>query len=377
MMAFKGTQGPDLVSLALNIMQMKRDREFEDRRLSLEEFKAQEAARTNAIQAQRDSIDFDLSLKERQAALKEKGISLDTTQRKNEMSMGTTLDLVNDPKAAPDQRYAAARQFDQFVQSQGKEFQRAPEVVGANIGAGRGLILQGERQDAAVKETDAARDDRYAAAADARAERYRIAKEQRDAAAATLQSQAEQNAVEAGKWTGDNLDKIRTAQESRLGFSADTTKDWRRLESLKESNPQDVFELIQRWQRRVDQGATVREGDIAMISAVGASGASNFFASAQSFFDKNKKFPPGFGENLKRSLEGMLVNEDQKIVDLADEFDAYAEQNGWTESQKNRASAYGKQIRMARDRLAKRSQPAAPRPRRPISASRARALGLE
>lgn len=376
-MAFQGNNGPDLVSLALNIMQMKRDREFEDRRLALEEFKAQEAARTNAIQAQRDALDFDLSMKEREAKLKEAGISLDATQRKNEMNMGSTLDLVNDPMAAPDQRYAAARQFDQFVQSQGKEFQRAPEVVGANIGAGRGLMLQGERQAEAIKETDAARADRFAAASDARAERYRIAKEQRDAAAATLQSQAEQNAVEAGKWTGDNLDKIRTAQETKLGFSAETTKDWRRLEALKPTVATDVFEIMQRWQRRVDKGATVREGDIAMMSSVGASGADNFMAKAKAFLDKNGKFPPGFGQQLKLSLEGMLSTEDQQIVDLADEFDAYAERNGWTPAQKARASAYDRQIKMARERLAKRAQPAATRPRRPLSASRARALGLE
>lgn len=376
-MAFKGTQGPDLVSLALNIMQMKRDREFEDRRLSLEEFKAQEAARTNAIQAQRDDAKFGLEMKEREAKLREAGVSLDSTLRDNEMKMGPTLDLVNDPKAAPDQRYAAARQFDQFVQSQGSQFQRPPEAVGANIGAGRGLMLQTERQADAVKETDAARADRYAAQSDARAERYRIAKERRDAEAADLQSQAEQNAVEAGKWTGENLDKVRTSQESKLAFSADTTKDWRRLESLKESNPQDVFELIQRWQRRVDQGATVREGDIAMISSVGASGASQFAATAQAFFDKNKKFPPGFGAQLKQSLEGMLTNEDQKIVDLKDEFDTYAESNGWSPAQKARASAYDRQANLARERLAKRAQPADTRPRRPLSASRARALGLE
>lgn len=47
-MAFQGTQQPDLIGLALNLMQMRRQNELNDRRLALDEFKAKadaEAAR--------------------------------------------------------------------------------------------------------------------------------------------------------------------------------------------------------------------------------------------------------------------------------------------------------------------------------------------
>ena len=361
-MAFKGTQGPDLVSLALNIMQMKRDREFEDRRLSLEEFKAQEAARTNAIQARRDDLTFGLDMKEREAKLREAGVSLDSTLRDNEMKMGPTLDLVNDPMAAPDQRYAAARQFDQFVQSQGSQFQRAPEVVGANIGAGRGLMLQGERQANTEKESDFDRQVRLSEEQGRITDKYAQRREQREASLAAKAAETEDNALRAGKWTGKDLDNRAAVEEKRLSYTPETSRMWNQIDTLDVTKPNDILVLTYMAQKSIDSGGVVRNEDVNTWRAQGFSGIYSVLASAQAFYDKNKRYPDGFGENMKRTVEGVLESLDQKTADYDAEFKEMAKRTGMSPAMVARVEAFPLEKQKALARLAAREAAASGAP---------------
>lgn len=96
-MAFQGNKGPDLVSLALNIMQMKRDREFEERRLAIEEFKAQNDARL----AQNKNILEMMKLARETAG----------TEKKASAELAPTLSIAADDAAPMADRAAAARAY--------------------------------------------------------------------------------------------------------------------------------------------------------------------------------------------------------------------------------------------------------------------------
>ena len=377
-MAFKGTQGPDLVSLALNIMQMKRDREFEERRLSLEEFKAQESARANAIKAQRDSIDFELLLQERRAALKEKLISLDTTQRTNEMNMGPTLDLVNDPMAAPDQRYAAARQFDQFVQSQGKEFQRAPEVVGSNIGAGRGLMLQKERLAEAVKESDANRVFRFSeASAEAdlrRQNRIEELRAKRDEALAKTE----------GLFNGEAMRSTRQIFKTELEPAKATEKAWNFYNKFNPNNKQQIIDAVQLAQRAIDP-VNVTEGDMRLRVAAGLDSQGALLRRMEEWGTGAIAIPKELGQVIKDNLREKLESADDVNFMTINSQDRYIAANGFDESQRNFVLQDQDFRERIKKRVASRGRPAsdstaptaaAPAAPRRVSGRAAAALGL-
>jgi hypothetical protein len=375
--AFKtNTQPPDMVSLALHLMQSRRDRELEERKLSLQEAKLAQDARLAAIQEQRDSRLFELDLKEREATLKESGISLDNAVTEKEMGMGQSLEAVNNPALDPGSRHAAARAIDMFVQSQAGQG-RNPVQVGANIGSGLGLMKQARSQEFAVKEGDALLQEQFDIRAEGRGEARDIRREKREMEARSILEKAEADAIESGIWTPKQITDLGVANEKRLSFTADLSKEWNRLSDIDVKNPTHVLEIINKWQKKVDEGAVVREGDITMLRSVGASGASNFFSSAKALVDAKKAFPPGFAENLKESYEAMLSADDQKAVDIQQEWTDYAERNRLTPAQRSRAERWQRQVRQAEERLDKRSAAPATAPRRVLSRDRARALGLE
>jgi hypothetical protein len=225
-------------------------------------------------------------------------------------------------------------------------------AIDATLGAGQAVEADRARtaEIALEKTTDAEnRAERRAMSAEARAERRAIAAEER-ALARTIA--AERRAADnGGQWDTDDLNTFRKDREGELKVAFDTSKEWRRLEATNPRNALDVLEVLQRWQRKVDQGATVREGDIDLIRSVGASGVENAFSSAKAFFDENGRFPDGFGEELKRSYASMLRDDDISTLEKAEAIEDYADQNGWDEDDRNRAIPYRKQIEQARQRV--------------------------
>ena len=126
-MPYKGSQQPDLVGLALNLMQMKRDRELDERKLALEEFKAQQMAQSNAIQAQRDDIKWQLDIQRSAMDLDEKMVG-------REKALAPTMNAANDPRLDNSTRQTAANQFVRGLNQQ-IAAGRDPEMVGGNVGA--------------------------------------------------------------------------------------------------------------------------------------------------------------------------------------------------------------------------------------------------
>lgn len=357
-MAFQGAQNqPDLVGLALNLMQMRRDRELAERKMALEEGRLQFDQQQSAIQAARDAEDWRLTKLEREAALKEKGFNFAGANDQLEQGLGgQLLGIANDAAATPADRYSAARRFDALVQQQtAPDFGRAPELVGANAGSGLAAVRQAERTESRIKDEDARRSENSQVSVYERQRRI-------DQKLAERAASIEDNAVRAGKWTGKDLDARAAVEEKRLAFAPETSRMWNQLDKLDPTNPNDILVLTYMAQKSIDEGGVVRNEDVNTWRAQGFSGFDAALAQAQSFYDKNKRYPDGFGQNLKRTVAGMLEGFDQKVVDLDAEFRATAERNGWSPEMTARADAYPLQKAQARERIAAREAAAAGAP---------------
>lgn len=350
-MAFQGTPQPDLIGLALNLMQMRRDNELQNRKMALEEARLQLDQQQAAVQAQRDEADWQLDYNDRLTSFEDK-----MTDR--ERSLAPTLAASGNPLLGQTAQQTAANQFIRAIDQQ-IALGRDPGLVGGNAGA---ALVEGNQktfEDVSTKESDAEREDRFRQKAEARAEaRAKRAEDRREARArreASFQADAEAAAAAAGKWSATALDKRGAVEESRLSFAPEVSRMWGRLENINEANPNDVFEMTYMAQKAIDEGGVVRMEDVNQWRAQGFSGFEAALASAQSFYDKNKRYPPGFGAGLKRTLSGILQSQDEKTVAYAEDFDDYAEQNGWNEPQKKRAERFRKQKELARQRVEARS----------------------
>lgn len=97
-MAFQGAQNqPDLVGLALNLMQMRRDRELAERKMALEEFKAKSAAEAAQQSARLDAIKL--------------GRELQKSSQEAGAALGPSLATATDGNAPAGDQAAAARSF--------------------------------------------------------------------------------------------------------------------------------------------------------------------------------------------------------------------------------------------------------------------------
>ena len=326
-MPFQGNQNqPDVLGFALQLMQLKREREDRDRRFQLE----QQQLAQGAQQAQLKSVSDFLDLKSKQFDLEQK-------QRDAAAALGPSAADANDTTVAPQARQASANQFVQGLEAQIGAGQ-SPEFVGRNAGrAAAEIEAKRQRTRANTIETER-RGVQRKIAEEARSEQRKIEGEQR--------AQAND-----GRWSSADLNSYRKDREKELAFVSNSSMDRRRLEAINVKKPLDVLELVQRWQKKVDEGAVVREGDIALIRSVGASGVDNAFAAAKSWFDANKSLPEGFGESLRDSFESMLDDEDLRVTEIADEIEAFADNNEWGDRARNRAIPFRRQIQSARDRV--------------------------
>lgn len=96
-MAFQGTQQPDLIGLALNLMQMRRQNELNERKLRLEEFRAQTEAAAAKEKGRLDAIKLGREMAGKEA---EAGAAL-----------GPSLATATDEMAPAADQAAAARAF--------------------------------------------------------------------------------------------------------------------------------------------------------------------------------------------------------------------------------------------------------------------------
>lgn len=357
-MAFQtNVQAPDMVSLALNLMQMKRQADLEERKMALDEARLQAEQRRQEIQDHRDSIQWGLDMQRQ-------GLEIDNAKReaglKATADLAGPLSIVLDPAATqPEQSMAAQSYLPQLMDrakamdpTGGADLGRYLNQAGIQAGGMVASSLASDRKALSAKESDLSLEDKFAQKREARAEAARIREEKRAAEAASLQQEAEDNALRAGKWDGKDLDKAGAAQETRLSYTPDVTRSWNRLSRLDPNKPNDIYEMTYMVQKQIDQGGVVRESDVNMWKQQGFSGFDSALAKAQSLYDKTKRYPEGFGADLKRTLEGILESQDQKTVDLDDEFNDYANRNNWTPAMRERANRFQKQKELARKRLA-------------------------
>lgn len=350
-MPFQGIKldGPDPLSLALAIRRMRMEEEQAQEESRIARIKALSDAEANRAKMAMEAARFEHD--KRVWASEQEGMDDKSTAR-----LAEPLSIVLDPSATQSEQSMAAQSYLPQLMDRAKKLDptggadlgRYLNQAGIDAGGMVASSMAGERKAGEAKRSDLEIQDEFARRREAREEARQIAQERSTEAA------KERAAENGGVWEPKDLNTYRRDREKDLSFVFDTAKDWRRLNTLKADDPQDTFELIQRWQRRVDQGATVREGDIQMVTSVGASGVDQLQSAAKAFFDQNKKFPPGFGQKLKSSLEGMLVTEDEKAVDIASGIEDFAEQNGWGDRELRIAMPYRKQINEARDRISKR-----------------------
>lgn len=104
-MAFQtNVQAPDMVSLALNLMQMKRQADLEERRMALEEAKMQAEQRAAELQARRDNIEWGLNIQKSAA-------ELDAKRQEMGGGLAPSLGVVMDPAATGEEQRAAGSNY--------------------------------------------------------------------------------------------------------------------------------------------------------------------------------------------------------------------------------------------------------------------------
>lgn len=323
-MPFQGikTDGDtDMLSLALQIRAMRMQEEQAKEEMRLKKLTTIADIEAAKEQARRDGIKFDLDVMEKKAKL-----GLDA--RTDEMGMGQTLDLVNDTQATPDQRYAAARQIDQFVQSQGSQFQRAPEMVGANIGAGRGLMLQKERLTEAVKEGDANRAFRFSeASAEADLRRQNRIEE--------LRAKREQALAKTeGLFNGEAMRNTRQIFKTELEPAKATEKAWNFYNKFDPNNKQQIIDAVQLAQRAIDP-VNVTEGDMRLRVAAGLDSQGALMRRMEEWGTGAIAIPKELGQVIKDNLREKLESADDVNFMTINSQDRYIAANGFDESQRN------------------------------------------
>jgi len=359
--AFQGGNTPDFAGIAQRklqlALQMRAQRQRDEAAVAsqrLAKIKAISDARTAQLGQTKLQLEIDKSLRENAAGVASaQGLAAQEFTPQDVTIQGSAQDSralqsilsQNDPQGFVDAQNAQQNLSDVEMGAA-----RARSTVS---GGTLEESLRSVRGGAAASRFDQQRETAGVVDTEDRAEARKIASENRaerrkqalDRRAEDFKIDAEQRArVNDGNWVSGDLNSYRKDRERELAFVPDIARDRRRLENINARDPLAILELIQRWQKRVDEGAVVRESDIALIKAVGASGLDNFFSSAKSMVQIDGSLPAGFGQKLKDSFSSMLGDEEIKALDLDSEMRDYAEKNGWSEAQKNRALPLQKQL---------------------------------
>lgn len=230
------------------------------------------------------------------------------------------------------------------------------EAVQPGLQSGRSLQgLLGEAGAARrATERDRLAEERKAEADAERADRFAIRKERRAEQAALRQAEeaAARAALKDGKWSGGDLDSFRKNQSKRFESVPKLNQDWAALDRLRSNGSNlDVLEVIQRWVRNVDEGATVREGDIELVRFFGASGFDDLWASAKGWLDENEKVPPAIRAQIDESFGAILEQRDVEFDDRFSDVEEFASQQGWNDRERKRAVPVSRAVRRLRERM--------------------------
>jgi hypothetical protein len=171
-------------------------------------------------------------------------------------------------------------------------------------------------------------------------EEFQIRKEARE---------AEQAAANEGSWDLGKIAKRRAETKKDLEFLPNLVKDRRVIEKLDPSEPTHVIELVNRYQRRIDD-ATVREGDVALLRWAGSSVTEELLAKAKGVYDKTGKFPPEFGRTLKTNLERIMDEEERLVTEIDENRRAFGDSVGWNDRQMAASNPYPSLIEKVRER---------------------------
>lgn len=319
-MAFQGAQNqPDLVGLALNLMQMRRDRELAERKMALEEGRLRFDQQQSAIQAARDAEDWKLAKMEREAKLKEQGFNLNSAFASQDQGIGQLLASVNSPDTPAAERNAAVSALNQYAIQQ-DALGRDMNQVGGNWAAG----LSSAGQAGRMKENE------QRTTSDIAVDEFRrkAAIEER----ITIRQEKRKQALEAAQAQGGVLDEkqlatIGSANHTELQPAYENQKAWNLMERFDPNNRADIVRMMNYLQRSIDP-AVVRSDDINLWNAVGVKDWEGWKIWVAKNVNKRMDFAPGFGELLKNSLRSQLEASDEKIdwmytaqEDVADDLD--------------------------------------------------------
>ena len=198
--------------------------------------------------------------------------------------------------------------------------------------------------DQNTKESDAKRADKFAIRRESR-------QEARDALVREMAAKDTLAALERGDWTGEEISSWRRARETETKDVDDLNKDWRFVERFNPNDSVDSTELIQKWVRRADPGATVREGDVALMREMGVSTMEGLIAAFGALADADKKLPAEFGRKLMRSYKAMLIDSDARANEVFLGMEEFADDQNWTDGQRRKAMPRRRAIRMIRERI--------------------------
>ena len=143
-----------------------------------------------------------------------------------------------------------------------------------------------------------------------------------------------------------SLDARRKETKERVAPVREYNKDQRRLKQMTDRglNAQDVVELVNMWQRRVDPGAVVRDQDVELQKRAMISGNAALQAYLGSLTDADKAFPESMRKQLVSSIGEMLKLEKLGLLEAADSLDSWADRNRWNDRAKARGIPFYEEI---------------------------------
>ncbi|GEM_PF-6881606 len=363
-MPFQGVKnpGPDPLQMFLTIRRLRQQEERDKQNLALGRVKAAQDAERFRRESEKHEIEMFL----KRADLQAKGDALIegvATAREHAESELTPSDVTIPGGGEESDAFTNL-----IAQDAPKSFRRGANAQQALAERLRPHLASGRSFSAVMGDADAHVDlterQRQIAREEAefQAELKAIGERKREARAERRVIAAEERAAaNDGKWSGKDLDGYRKTQAKRLATVPKLNQDWAALDKLNKSGtPLDVLEVIQRWVRNVDEGATVREGDIELVRFFGASGFEELTSKAKGFLDAGGKIPGEMLQQLGGSFGRILEERDIEFADKMSDIEDFADRQGWSEREKNRAMPLSRAVKRLRKRVGERNGPPAP-----------------
>lgn len=158
------------------------------------------------------------------------------------------------------------------------------------------------------------------------------------------------------RFSGSQLDTIREKTKIELKPFIAAEQQRRNVERMNFDDPLDVLEAMQMYIKNNDDGAVVREADIVLTTAMGASTLEEAWARAKGVFDAEGSLPPDLGKKIKNALTRQHEIMDELAVDRFKDAEAFAETQGWDQRQKVRGLPRSSAVKRAEARIKAREK---------------------